>query len=89
MRLKKMFTVVITTKDRKSYLLRAVQSIVNSSILPYDIVIVNDGGIEIAEQDLPPSSIKYIIINNKASKGQLFQKSWYRYGRNKFNFFIR
>ncbi|CAA2951432.1 UDP-Gal:alpha-D-GlcNAc-diphosphoundecaprenol beta-1,3-galactosyltransferase [Enterobacter cloacae] len=70
-----MFTVVITTKDRKSYLLRAVQSIVNSSILPYDIVIVNDGGIEIAEQDLPPSSIKYIIINNKASKGANYSRN--------------
>ncbi|MDO0901049.1 glycosyltransferase family A protein, partial [Enterobacter hormaechei] len=70
-----MFTVVITTKDRKSYLVRAVQSIINSSLLPYDIVIINDGGSAISEKDLPLTSIKYIIINNEVSKGANYSRN--------------
>ncbi|HID8776000.1 TPA: glycosyltransferase [Enterobacter hormaechei] len=70
-----MFTVVITTKDRKSYLVRAVQSIINSSLFPYDIVIINDGGSAISEKDLPLTSIKYIIINNEVSKGANYSRN--------------
>ena len=39
-----MFSIVITTKNRLDFLRRAVNSILNSSLLPKEIIIVNDGG---------------------------------------------
>lgn len=61
-------SVVITTKDRLSYLKRAVSSINIGLDIPLDIVIVNDGGDFIDTNDVSsPSHVT--IINNKESLG--------------------
>jgi glycosyltransferase involved in cell wall biosynthesis len=41
-------SVLITTKDRESFLLRAVSSIFSNTVKPDEIVIVNDGGKDVA-----------------------------------------
>lgn len=64
-----MFSVVITTKNREKYLLRALQSALSNSILPNDIVVVNDGG-EIPDfKSLYFGSVNLKVINNIDSKG--------------------
>lgn len=61
-----MFSIVITTKDRAYYLKRAVDSILKSTISPKDIVIINDGGKTICENDFPPmKDITLSIVNNR------------------------
>lgn len=62
------FSVVITTKDREFFLLRALESIVNNSLQPIEVVVVNDAGV-------PPnlsrfqSTLNIKLINNETSKG--------------------
>ena len=65
-----MISVIITTKDRVSFLKRAVSSVLANSLLPDEIIIVNDGGI-IIEHNLfnGNSSVKINIINNEKSLG--------------------
>ncbi|EIC9816908.1 TPA: glycosyltransferase [Vibrio alginolyticus] len=69
------FSVVITTKDRLDFLKRAVRSILLNSILPTDVVIVNDGGSPVYIEDLHeieiPSGnqVDFKIINNSESMG--------------------
>ena len=63
-----MFSVVITTKNRIEFLIRAVNSITNNTITPSEIIIVNDGGCHIPRNALP-RDIEIIIINNDYSKG--------------------
>lgn len=71
-----MFSVVITTKDRKDFLIRAVDSICASSIKPIDIVIVNDGGSSIDSSIFQKSSINLRIFNNAESKGANFCRNF-------------
>jgi glycosyltransferase involved in cell wall biosynthesis len=65
-----MFSVVITTKDRLDYLERLLKSIADSSVIPKDVVIINDGG------ELIPKNILFNlnvnVVNNSISKGANF-----------------
>ncbi|KFK97881.1 MULTISPECIES: glycosyltransferase family 2 protein [unclassified Serratia (in: enterobacteria)] len=61
-------SIIITTKNRQQYLNRAVESVLKNSMLPFDIVIVNDGG-GIIEKDVLPEFYNYKIINNHVSLG--------------------
>ncbi len=66
-----MISVLITTKNRIDYLKRAVSSVINSSLCPDEIVVVNDGG-ELLTKDMlsvPENDIKLVIINNELSYG--------------------
>lgn len=62
-------SVVITTKDRLDYLIRAVKSILNGGVYPSDIIIVNDGGVEISPSLFNNSKISINVINNSHSLG--------------------
>ncbi|WP_320545225.1 glycosyltransferase family 2 protein [Aeromonas veronii] len=64
-------SVVITTKDRKDYLIRAIKSVYDAAVLmPLDIVVVNDGGVVITKDLFPNDNvIETKIINNPASLG--------------------
>lgn len=64
-----MFSVVITTKNRELFLLRALKSALCNTILPNDIVIVNDGGKVPDLSSLELSGVKITLINNETSKG--------------------
>ncbi|HDI9604613.1 TPA: glycosyltransferase family 2 protein, partial [Escherichia coli] len=71
-----MFSIVITTKDRAYYLKRAVDSILKSTISPKDIVIINDGGKAICENDFPPmKDITLSIVNNRFSMGANYSRN--------------
>tara|TARA_Y100000588_G_C14278114_1_gene935473 strand:- start:808 stop:1692 length:885 start_codon:yes stop_codon:yes gene_type:complete len=63
-------SVVITTKDRLEFLSRAVDSVLDNSIPPDEIVIVNDGGSYI-KKELFPTDVKtnIYVFNNKDSIG--------------------
>ncbi|MTC45747.1 glycosyltransferase [Providencia sp. wls1922] len=66
-----LISIVITTKDRRDFLCRALKSIISSTVIPKNIVVVNDG--ESIEKDFLypeiPSGIELILINNEYSKG--------------------
>ena len=63
-------SVVITTKDRLAYLIRAVQSILSGCVYPSDIIIVNDGGVEISPSLFDTNHMVSIkVINNPCSLG--------------------
>ena len=64
-----MFSVVITTKDRVQFLRRAISSISMASVVPTDIVIINDGGIAISESMFESENVSFTIINHELSKG--------------------
>ncbi|WP_231364652.1 glycosyltransferase family 2 protein, partial [Escherichia coli] len=65
-----------TTKDRAYYLKRAVDSILKSTISPKDIVIINDGGKTICENDFPPmKDITLSIVNNRFSMGANYSRN--------------
>lgn len=69
MRLNYNASVVITTKDRLSYLIRSIQSILNGCVYPSDIIIVNDGGVEISPLLFTDSKVSIKVINNSHSLG--------------------
>ncbi|PQJ66266.1 glycosyltransferase family 2 protein [Photobacterium angustum] len=62
-----MISVVITTKDRKDFLERAINSIFNNEMLPDEIIIVNDGGKAVTS--FKHDKIQFKIINNPQSLG--------------------
>ncbi|HGS5631535.1 TPA: glycosyltransferase family 2 protein [Vibrio parahaemolyticus] len=65
-----MISVIITTKDRVEFLNRAVRSVMNSSTLPLDVIIVNDGGVKIRDDTFRfNNDVKIKIINNEISLG--------------------
>jgi glycosyltransferase involved in cell wall biosynthesis len=65
-----MISVVITTKDRKKFLLRAVKSVLENTLQPIDIIIVNDGGERVESEDFCyDGSIIIDVVNNQYSKG--------------------
>ncbi|MGR5423267.1 glycosyltransferase family 2 protein [Vibrio sp. PNB22_4_1] len=64
-----MYSVVVTTKDRPTYLLRCLESIAHSTILPYDVVIINDGGEKIEKSSYTSLKLDLTIINHDESKG--------------------
>ena len=67
-----MVSVIITTKDRIEFLVRAVKSVITNSTKPDEVVIVNDGGEVIdfsilgVEED---KEIDFTIINHPKSLG--------------------
>ncbi|HFF8524481.1 TPA: glycosyltransferase family 2 protein [Providencia rettgeri] len=71
-----MFSVVITTKDRINYLLRAVHSIMDNSILPSEIIVINDGGTQITDDLFNTYSIPIRVFNNKVSKGANYSRNF-------------
>lgn len=66
-----MFSVVITTKNRLYFLKRAIQSIELNTVVPSEVIIVNDGGFVI-DDSIITTKLNLIIINNKISKGANF-----------------
>jgi len=65
------FSVVITTKDRLDFLKRCYLSIVKNSILPSEVIIVNDGGPVLSTDTLGfiDNEVELRIFNNINSKG--------------------
>ncbi|OBT09112.1 hypothetical protein A9267_08860 [Shewanella sp. UCD-FRSSP16_17] len=63
------FSVVITTKDRHDFLLRLIKSILESTVLPKEIIIVNDGGAVPVFNNFDMLGVTCIIINNESSRG--------------------
>ncbi|WP_199527037.1 glycosyltransferase family A protein [Pseudoalteromonas sp. bablab_jr004] len=62
------FSVVITTKNRDFYLKRALASIVNNSIQPNEVIVVNDGGsVPLINEFSPFLNVR--VINNSESMG--------------------
>ncbi|QPK05346.1 glycosyltransferase family 2 protein [Vibrio kanaloae] len=70
-----MYSVVITTKNREEYLARALESIVRSSVLPTDVVIVNDGGKKITLEGLPKKEVIFTVIDHPVSKGANYSRN--------------
>lgn len=70
-----MFSIVITTKNRLDFLRRAVDSIVKSSLLPYEIIIVNDGGEKPDLTGITFGKINVIIENNASSLGANYSRN--------------
>ena len=66
-----MFSVVITTKNRLHFLKRAINSIESNTILPDEVIIVNDGGIYI-DDSIFTTKFSIVIFNIKISKGANF-----------------
>jgi glycosyltransferase involved in cell wall biosynthesis len=65
-----MISVVITTKDRFEFLIRAVTSVLLSKHEVDEIIIINDGGGIICKDMFPPNQISnFVIVNNKESIG--------------------
>lgn len=70
-----MFSVVITTKDRVHFLRRAIDSILKSSLLPSEIIIVNDGGAEPNLSDINFGDVNLVIHSNDKSCGANFSRN--------------
>ncbi|TKF80564.1 glycosyltransferase [Vibrio kanaloae] len=66
------FSVVITTKDRPDFLDRCVRSILSNTILPREIIIINDAGEYIRDDNFDIKNTLLNIVNNKISKGANF-----------------
>lgn len=67
-----MVSVIITTKDRVDFLVRALASVIANTSTPDEIVIVNDGGQVISFEMLgveKNTDINFIIINHPKSLG--------------------
>ncbi|ELA9203019.1 glycosyltransferase family 2 protein [Vibrio alginolyticus] len=64
-----MYSVVVTTKNRPTYLLRCLESIAHSTILPYDVVVINDGGEKLDVSSYSSLNIDLTIVNHDDSKG--------------------
>ncbi|RQM54641.1 glycosyltransferase [Aeromonas caviae] len=63
-------SVVITTKDRLDFLIRAIKSLMVGYKIPNDIVVINDGGSTVLNDVLPINSMCELkLINNKTSLG--------------------
>lgn len=69
-----MFSVVITTKDRVEYLQRCIDSICNNTVLPLEIIIVNDSVIPLFENEFD-SEVKLVLVNNITSKGANYSRN--------------
>ena len=64
------FSIVITTKDRFFYLKRVINAVLESTMTPSEIVVVNDGGELIDKNSFNCGhNISLIIINNQFSRG--------------------
>ena len=69
------FSVVITTKNRIPFLKRTLESVLSSSVLPQDIIVINDGGEFIKNEDFSTGLCQLSIINNKISKGANYSRN--------------
>jgi glycosyltransferase involved in cell wall biosynthesis len=65
------FSVVVTTRNRINFLKRCIVSILNNSVLPIDIIIVNDAGLHISNElfNMSDSLVSLVINNNEVSRG--------------------
>lgn len=70
-----MFSIVITTKNRLDFLYRAVKSILKSSLLPTEIIIVNDGGDVPDFTNIDFGRTNLIIENNSLSLGANYSRN--------------
>lgn len=71
-------TVLIPTKNRKNLLKRSIQSVLDQSVLPDEIVIVDDGSNDGTKEYLEDliKTVSFIkVINNKESKGVNFARN--------------
>lgn len=73
-------SVIITTKNRKSFLIRAINSILSQSVLPSEILVIDDGSDNIhllsKEEILYFSKyIKFIYIKNQCSLGGNYSRN--------------
>ncbi|EOV6246656.1 TPA: glycosyltransferase [Vibrio parahaemolyticus] len=64
-----MYSIVVTTKNRPAYLLRCLESIACSTVLPCDVVVINDGGEKLDVSSYSSLNIDLTIVNHDASKG--------------------
>lgn len=70
-----MFSIVITTKNRLDFLRRAVNSILKSSLLPKEIIIINDGGEKPDLSDMDFNTVNVIVENNESSLGANYSRN--------------
>ncbi|KKA44120.1 glycosyltransferase family A protein [Salinivibrio sp. KP-1] len=70
------FSVVITTKNRPDFLFRCVHSIYRNSVLPEEVIIINDGGDRLTDDVFNSYNIKIKTVNNKISKGANFCRNY-------------
>jgi glycosyltransferase involved in cell wall biosynthesis len=69
-----MFSVVITTKDRLEYLQRCIDSICNNTVLPLEIIIINDSEVPLLESKID-SKVKLVLVNNITSRGANYSRN--------------
>jgi len=71
------FSVVITTQNRRAFLSRAVLSILANTLLPSEIIIVNDGGRDIDTDTGPFNSqeVPILVINNTSPMGANYARN--------------
>jgi glycosyltransferase involved in cell wall biosynthesis len=71
---KQLVSIIVRTKDRPKLLRRALQSIADQSYRPIEVVLVNDGGCDLPEEELRQGlgdvSLNYIRI--KENKGRAY-----------------
>jgi glycosyltransferase involved in cell wall biosynthesis len=71
----KIISVIITTKNRLLFLNRAIGSVLDSTLQPDEIIVVNDGGVPIHSSMFIESTIKINVINNDRSYGANFSRN--------------
>lgn len=79
-------SVIIPYFNNKNTIQRCLYSVFSQTLLPKEIIIINDGSPEIKESEIPKKeSIDIVIINNQENKGASFarnlgiEKSRYKY----------
>ena len=58
-------SVVITTYNRPIFFNKAYESVLNQSVKPYEIIIINNGKVNYLNKDFEKKKIKLRIFNNK------------------------
>ncbi|MDO6678457.1 glycosyltransferase family 2 protein [Shewanella sp. 4_MG-2023] len=70
-----MFSIVITTKDRQEFLLRCLKTILKNSILPREIIVVNDGGKTPDFSSIDFKKVDFQLLSNLESKGANYSRN--------------
>lgn len=70
-----MFSVVIITKNRQDFLIRAIESVLSNECKPDDIVIINDGGVPPSLDRVKSEITRINLVNNKISMGANFSRN--------------
>ena len=58
-------SVVIPTFNRASFIKRAINSVLNQSLSPFEIIVVDDGSTDNTKEILKDLPIRYIYQKNK------------------------